>query len=76
MAEPEPGRHSAENRRQPPLPTWFRVVAIGALVATFAAHIILDVLVDDYEGRGTSLMLGGIVGTALGLNEYLRRGGN
>lgn len=54
------------------LPIWFRVAAIGALVMLLAAHIIIDIFVDTYEGNSTSLMLGGIVGTALGLNEFLR----
>lgn len=54
------------------LPLWFRVLAIGALVATLIAHILIDAFRDDYDGAATSLMLGGIVGTALGLNEYLR----
>jgi len=63
--------------RGPELPLLFRVAAIGLLVLTLIVHIFLDIFIDDYEGSATSLMLGGIVGTALGLNEFLRgRGGS
>lgn len=59
------------------LPLWFRVIVIGFLVAFLAVHILIDAARTDYEGAATSLMLGGIVGTALGLNEFLRgRGGS
>ena len=58
--------------QQSELPLWFRVAAIGMLVITLIAHIMVDVFVKTYEGAATSLMLGGIVGTALGLNEFLR----
>lgn len=64
-------------RQSPELPLLFRVAAIGILVLTLVVHIFLDAFLDDYEGAATSLMLGGIVGTALGLNEFLRgRGGS
>jgi hypothetical protein len=63
--------------RSPELPLLFRILAIGLLVLTLVVHIFLDAFLDDYEGAATSLMLGGIVGTALGLNEFLRgRGGS
>lgn len=54
------------------LPLWFRISAIGVLVVTLVAHIMVDAFLGSYEGTATSLMLGGIVGTALGLNEFLR----
>lgn len=58
------------------LPLWFRLAAIGLLVITLVVHIGIDAYLNEYEGTATSLMLGGIVGTALGFNEYLRgRGG-
>jgi hypothetical protein len=59
-------------RQSPELPLLFRILAIGLLVLTLVVHIFLDAFLDDYEGAATSLMLGGIVGTALGLNEFLR----
>lgn len=58
------------------LPLKFRVIIIGSLALTLIVHIFVDAFNTHYEGAATSLMLGGIVGTALGVNEYLRgRGG-
>jgi hypothetical protein len=72
VSKPEPPPRSS-----PELPLLFRILAIGLLVLTLVVHIFLDAFLDDYEGAATSLMLGGIVGTALGLNEFLRgRGGS
>ncbi len=56
------------------LPVWFRVAIIGMVAATMVIHIMIDAFRPDYEGLSTTLMLGGLVGTGLGLNEYLRRG--
>jgi hypothetical protein len=57
------------------LPLWFRLIVLGILVVLLAANILFDALT-DYEGTATSLMLGGIIGTALGFNEFVRgRGG-
>lgn len=68
------GRAVAEDQQE--LPRWFRMLIIGAFAATLVAHIVIDAYLDDYEGASVSLMLGGVVGTALGVNEYLRgRGG-
>lgn len=72
-AEPAaPPADPPTSSQQSELPLWFRVAAIGMLVITLIAHIMVDVFVKTYEGAATSLMLGGIVGTALGLNEFLR----
>ena len=60
------------NSNRDGLPVSFRVVAIGSLVVALVGHIFLDALDDSYEGSAVSLMLGTIVGTALGVNEYLR----
>lgn len=58
------------------LPLKFRILLIGSLSVTLIVHIFVDAFNKQYEGAATSLMLGGIVGTALGVNEYLRgRGG-
>lgn len=54
------------------LPLKFRVILIGSLAATLIIHIFIDAFSKSYDGASTSLMLGGIVGTALGVNEYLR----
>lgn len=58
------------------LPLWFRLSVIGLLAVTLVVHIFVDIFVKDYDGAGTSLMLGGIVGTALGVNEWLRTRGD
>lgn len=50
----------------------FRKIAIGSLIATLILHIAYDAVTSSYEGGATSLMLGGLVGTALGLNEWYR----
>lgn len=55
------------------LPLWFRVGALGILVVTFVVHLALDIAVDDYDGGSQSLLLGGIIGTALGVGEFMRR---
>jgi len=72
---PDPGPD--RRRDDDALPVKFRVLAIGTLIGTLVVHIMLDaVFLRTYDGRDTSLMLGGIVGTALGLNEFVRgRGG-
>ena len=58
------------------LPLRFRVLIIGVLAATLVVHIFVDAFNKSYEGASVSLMLGGVVGTPLGVNEYLRgRGG-
>lgn len=53
-------------------PLRFRVAVIGALTITLIVHIFVDAFNTHYEGAATSLMLGGIVGTAIGVNEYIR----
>lgn len=58
------------------LPLRFRILMIGSLAATLIVHIFIDAFRDDYDGAATSLMLGGIVGTALGVNEWLRGRGD
>lgn len=64
------------SRDQEDLPLKFRVLMIGALGAALIVHIFVDAFRSDYDGASVSLMLGGVVGTALGVNEYLRgRGG-
>lgn len=80
------GRYTGPDRRdtsrthsrdEDALPVKFRVVAIGVLIVFLIVHVLIDVFVQTYEGRDTSLMIGGIVGTALGLNEFVRgRGGS
>lgn len=54
------------------LPLWLRVSIITAFAVTLIVHIFVDIFVDTYEGAATSLMLGGIVGTALGINEFVK----
>lgn len=58
------------------LPRWLRLTIVLTCLAAMVAHIAYDAAASAYEGASISLMLGGIVGSALGLNEYLRnRGG-
>ncbi len=56
------------------LPPWLRTSIVGSFAAGLLAHIAYDASNTSYEGASTSLMLGGIVGAALSLDEYLRRG--
>ncbi len=58
------------------LPGWLRNSIVGLFAGALVVHIFVDIFNTRYEGAATSLMLGGIVGSALGLNEWLRnRGG-
>lgn len=54
----------------------FRQWVIGAFAATFIVHLFIDVFLTTYEGTSTSFLIGGIVGTALGLRTFFEnRGG-
>lgn len=66
------GGRTGEPRERGDLPLWFRASVIGLLAVTLVVHIMLDVFIDTYDGLSTSLMLGSIVGTAVGLNEFVR----
>lgn len=72
MSDKTPQQEKKPDDNGTELPLWFRIAAIGVLVLTLVAHIMVDAFLKSYEGTATSLMLGGIVGTALGLNEFLR----
>lgn len=65
------------DQQRPPrgsdLPLWFRVGTLGVLVVTFVTHLAVDVAAKDYDGGSQSLLLGGIIGTALGVGEFMRR---
>lgn len=51
---------------------WVRTSIIALFSITLIANIVIDGLVAAYDGATTSLMLGGIVGTSLGINEFVR----
>lgn len=58
------------------LPLWFRVTVVSILVVLLVSNVLLDIIVSDYEGQATSLMLGGIIGTTLGVDKLLRGRGD
>lgn len=53
------------------------ITAIIVLVIAFllVVNVLADIWMMDYEGTGTSLMLGGLIGGALGLDRIARGGG-
>lgn len=58
------------------LPKWLRISLVSGSFVLMVVHIGYDAATKAYEGASISLMLGGLVGTALGFNEFLRnRGG-
>ncbi|MCW2758050.1 MAG: hypothetical protein JWO46_1796 [Nocardioidaceae bacterium] len=63
-------------RRETELPLWFRMTIIGVLVVGLFVHVAIDIFNTKYDGKAFSLLIGSVVGTALGVNEFLRgRGG-
>jgi hypothetical protein len=80
----EPDPTPAPEQPEPPpeqqpsgdYPMWLRILLVVGSFVTMLAHIVYDAVTETYEGASISLMLGGLVGTALGFNEWLRnRGG-
>lgn len=63
-------------KSEPDLPLWLRVSAISLLVLTLVGNVVSDIFVKDYDGLPTTLMLGGLVGAALGIDRAIRRGGS
>lgn len=75
MSNPQPPRNNGTD-----IPLKFRLYVLGLLTVTLVVHIFVDIAVTDYEGKGTSYLLGTIVGCSFGLNtviaEFLKgRGG-
>lgn len=62
-------------RQNDDLPLRFRVAVLGILVATFVIHLAIDVFKDDYDGGSTTLLIGGIIGAAIGVREIVRSRG-
>lgn len=74
------GEHERDTGNETPehrggLPRWMRVGIVGSFAVGLLTHIAYDATSQTYEGASVSLMLGGVVGAALSLDEYLRRGG-
>ena len=63
-------------QQQEGLPRGLRIVLVSGSFALMVGHVIYDAVVAAYEGASVSLMLGGLVGTALGFNEWLRNKGD
>lgn len=53
------------------IPMRFRLVVLGLLTVTLVVHIFVDAYLDEYDGKGTSWLLGAIVGSAFGFNTLL-----
>lgn len=71
-----PGEPQPEQPQRSDLPLWLRICGVIGSFTLMAGHIAYDAAVDSYEGASISLMLGGLVGATLGVNEFLRnRGG-
>lgn len=49
---------------------------VAAIMGLLVVNVIADIWVKDYEGTATSLMLGGLIGGALGLDRIARGGGD
>lgn len=70
MAQQTPERPSG-----PTLPPRLVAVIATVLVGLFVFNVVADVVVKDYEGYPTTLLLGTIIGGLLGIHRYLRGGG-
>lgn len=57
------------------LPLWFRIGALLVLLALLVFNLVWDATHAEYEGAGATLMLGGVIGAAIGLDQ-LRKGGS
>lgn len=66
MTEPLPGSG---------LPPWLRAGIVTFLTLVLTGNILADVFVAGYDGQFVSMMLGGIVGTSVGVEKLLRRNG-
>lgn len=55
------------------VPLALTIVAIVVLLALLVFNIASDVLVKGYEGYPTTLMLGTLLGGALGIHRYVLR---
>ena len=55
------------------LPQWFRLAVLSIFVGVFVVHLAVDIARPDYDGGSLSLLLAGIVGAALGINQVINR---
>jgi hypothetical protein len=65
------GEHERRSGGSNELPPWLRSSIIAVLSVLFVVPVVYDMLVKDYTGTPTSFMLGGIVGTAIGVNKII-----
>lgn len=57
------------------LPPWLTAAIVGVFAVALLIHIAVDIISKTYDGQSTSLMLGGIVGSALAADRIVRKGG-
>lgn len=57
------------------LPRWLRASIVALLALTLVGNIVADIFVLGYDGQFVSMMLGGLVGTAIGVEKLIRRRG-
>jgi hypothetical protein len=57
------------------LPRFLTLGAVVVLIVLFAMSVVSD-LRDGSPGSGVTFLLGGMVGAALGLNQYRQKNGN
>lgn len=57
------------------LPPWLRAGIVAFLTLVLTGNIFADIFVADYDGQFISMMLGGIVGTSIGVEKLIRRNG-
>lgn len=57
------------------LPAWLTVLITLVLTVLFAFNVAADVTVKGYSGYPTTALIGALIGSILGIDRYLRRGG-
>jgi hypothetical protein len=74
----------SEDQKPPPpppkrdhdgLPSWLTASIVAVFAVALLIHIAADMANQSYDGQSTSLMLGGIVGSALAADRIVRKGG-
>lgn len=55
-----------------PLPNWLTWSIVGALAVLFIINVGLDYHSGDYDGQGESIIIAGLLGGVLGLDQWKR----
>ncbi len=58
------------------LPGWLRGTIIAAFAVFLGGNILADIFVTGYEGQAESLILAGLLGSALAVDKISRRDGD